>query len=215
MASQRETPDRDPHRAPDRSGRGTVGPGAGTGASRGMMHSLGKSPLKSKKSPHMADTPFIAALDAARKALCDAEQQIEYLHRKFKATGSGNAVLVQIKQTITRIDTVLAAVEPSSHPRPNAVAATPAEESRAVAIQWRPRDDDLEMTAYVGDRRVGGISVWTDNVTGDVVYWSAVLAGDTEDKEICDVFDSPDKAKEAVAAAVSACMQISKKSEDD
>lgn len=42
-------------------------------------------------------------LETAKDALANAEQQIEYLHEKFKPTGSGNNALTKIDIALTAI----------------------------------------------------------------------------------------------------------------
>jgi hypothetical protein len=43
-----------------------------------------------------------AEIERLRAALNEAINQIEYLHNKFRETGSGNAVLSRIRDELTR-----------------------------------------------------------------------------------------------------------------
>jgi len=49
---------------------------------------------------HSRISEFEAELNKYREALEESSLQIEYLHGKFKQTGSGNAVLARIKQVL-------------------------------------------------------------------------------------------------------------------
>lgn len=63
----------------------------------------------------MSDEPQTPGLEEfnllhlAREALTNADAQIEYLHEKFKPTGSGMSALAKIDVALTAIDRFFAA----------------------------------------------------------------------------------------------------------
>jgi hypothetical protein len=65
-----------------------------------------------------------------------------------------------------------------------------------VQIEWKPSDDDMELTALVGGKRVGGLSVFTDNKTGEVACWWVTIVQYGADRE-ADVAPTLPAAKDA------------------
>jgi hypothetical protein len=53
---------------------------------------------------HRAWCDSVAENERLRAALDEAIRQIEYLHKKFRETGSGNAVIAQSREALNRED---------------------------------------------------------------------------------------------------------------
>lgn len=86
---------------------------------------------------------------------------------------------------------------------PGAIQSEPVDTVTAWTISgshWELTADEMELALVLGDKRLGGIQVWTDNKTGELAWWTGAVVDPTGRKnvELRDIFDTEDAAKNAV-----------------